>query len=208
MGPPGCGKGTQAERLVKDLGLVHLSTGDLLRAEVAEDSEIGREAATIMKSGSLVPDRMIIDILDARLKRIDDEAAFVLDGFPRTIEQATALEKLTAVNGMEIDKAVLIEVPDESLIERISGRFSCGSCGAGYHDMFKKPKTEGVCDSCGSTEFVRRPDDNPKTVRERLTVYHKQTKPIADLYETKGVLVRINGAKSIDEVYDDIRTVV
>jgi adenylate kinase len=208
MGPPGCGKGTQAERLVKDLGLVHLSTGDLLRAEVAEDSGIGREAAAIMKSGSLVPDRMIIDILDARLKRIDDEAAFVLDGFPRTIEQATALEKLAAVNGMEIDKAVLIEVPDESLIERISGRFSCGSCGAGYHDMFKKPKTEGVCDSCGSTEFIRRPDDNPKTVQERLMVYHKQTKPIADLYETKGVLVRINGAKSIDEVYDDIRTVL
>ncbi len=206
MGPPGCGKGTQAERLVKDLGLNHLATGDLLRAEVAKGSEIGNRAKEIMKSGALVPDDLIIQILRKRLDEGVANEGFILDGFPRTLDQAHALNHLMAERDGGIDKAILIEVDDEELISRISGRFSCASCGAGYHDRFKKPKREGVCDVCGATEFVRRPDDNPETVAQRLQVYHKQTEPIAEFYEKKGILERVDGQKSIHEVYDDIRS--
>lgn len=208
MGPPGCGKGTQAERLVKELGLTHLATGDLLRTEVAKGSEIGNKASEIMKSGALVPDELIIQILRARLEAGGVEEGIILDGFPRTVEQAHALDHLMAERDGGIDKAFLIDVDDAELISRISGRFSCASCGAGYHDRFKKPRTEGVCDACGATEFVRRPDDNPQTVAERLKVYHKQTAPIADFYEKKGILVRVDGEKSIDDVYVDIRSAV
>lgn len=206
MGPPGCGKGTQAERLVKDLGLNHLATGDLLRAEVAKGSEIGNKANEIMKSGALVPDDLIIQILRKRLDEGVADEGFILDGFPRTLDQAHALNHFMTERDGGIDKAILIEVDDEELISRISGRFSCASCGAGYHDRFKKPKREGVCDVCGATEFVRRPDDNPETVAQRLQVYHKQTEPIAEFYEKKGILERVDGEKSIDEVYDDIRS--
>lgn len=205
MGPPGCGKGTQAERLVKDMSIHHLATGDLLRAEVAKGSEVGQKAGAIMKSGALVPDELIIDVLRNGLSDGVADEGFVLDGFPRTVDQAHALDGLMAEKNVGIDKAFLIEVDDEALITRISGRFSCASCGAGYHDTFKKPKQENVCDACGSTEFIRRPDDNPTTVAERLNVYHAQTKPIAAFYETKDILVRIDGSKPIDDVYADIK---
>ncbi len=208
LGPPGCGKGTQAKRLEERLKIVQLSTGDMLRAEVAAGSEIGREADTIMKAGQLVPDGIIIGIMDARLDRPDCAGGFILDGFPRTVPQASALEAMLTKKKLKLDVVVSIEVDDEAMIERISGRFSCAKCGAGYHDSFQRPKVDGVCDACGSTEFVRRKDDNVETVRERLKAYHAQTAPIISFYEERGLLRRVDGMAPIDEVTERLQSVV
>jgi adenylate kinase len=208
LGPPGCGKGTQAKRLQEDLGLVQLSTGEMLRAEVEHGSEIGRKADAIMKAGGLVPDDLIISMMDRRLDATDQHDGFIYDGFPRTVPQAQALDAMLASKRLPLDLAISIEVDDEAMVERISGRFACAKCGEGYHDKFKLPKNENVCDVCGSQEFERRKDDNAVTVRERLKAYHTQTAPIIAYYDGKGLLRRVDGMGAIDDVTARLRAVV
>ena len=204
LGPPGSGKGTQAKRLEEAFGIAQLSTGDMLRAEVAAGSEVGRKADAIMRAGQLVPDDMIIALIESRLAVPECRDGFILDGFPRTVPQAEALDVMLESKGLKLDHALELEVDVEAMVERISGRFSCASCGAGYHDKFQQPKVSGVCDVCGSTEFVRRADDNAETVRARLKAYHTQTAPISAYYERQGILKRVNGMGAIDQVSKDL----
>ena len=200
LGPPGAGKGTQARMLEKRYGLVQLSTGDLLRAAVAEGSEAGKAADKVMKSGGLVSDEIVIAILRDRLSDPDTAKGVILDGFPRTTVQAEALDELLAESGQKIDAAISLEVDDEAMVHRIAGRYTCGECGEGYHDSFKKPKVDGVCDVCGASNMKRRSDDNAETVAERLAAYHKQTAPLITYYEQRGALQRIDAMGSIDEI--------
>lgn len=200
FGPPGAGKGTQAKRLEDKYGIAQLSTGEMLRAEVAEQTETGRMADTLMKEGKLVPDALITSMIDTRLDREDCRNGFILDGFPRTVAQAEALDGVLADKGLKLDRVLSIEVDDEAMIERIVGRFTCARCGEGYHERFKRPKVEGVCDVCGSTEFVRRSDDNAETVRQRLKAYHQETEPVLRYYENQGLVETVDGMGSIDEV--------
>jgi adenylate kinase len=200
LGPPGCGKGTQAKRLEDAYNVVQLSTGDLLRAEVAAGTPRGREADQVMQAGKLVPDEMIVGMMDDRLDREDAAGGFILDGFPRTVAQAEALGGMLERKGLRLDRVFSIDVDDEQVIERISGRFSCARCGAPYHDRFKRPKVEGVCDECGATEFTRRADDNAETVRARLDAYYAQTQPIIDYYRSRDLLTSVDGTGSVDEV--------
>jgi adenylate kinase len=204
LGAPGAGKGTQAKRIVEAFGVVQLSTGDMLRAEVSSGTVIGRQADEIMRAGRLVPDEMIIGLIDSRLDREDCRRGFILDGFPRTLPQAIALDEMLAKKHLELDSVISIEVDDEAMVERISGRFTCAKCGEGYHDSFKRPKVDGVCDVCGSTEFTRRADDNAETVRQRLKAYHSQTKPIIAYYDARGLVRRVDGMRPIDEVTAEI----
>lgn len=208
FGPPGAGKGTQAQRLHQALGIAQISTGDLLRAEVVEGTAVGRQAEAIMNKGGLVPDGLIIDMISARLGQDDCHAGFILDGFPRTVAQAQALDRLLAEKGLAIDHVIEIDVDEEAMVERISGRFSCAQCGAGYHETFKRPKVEGVCDVCGSTSFVRRSDDNADTVRQRLKAYHAQTEPVLDYYRKQGLVRTVNGMAPIDEVTKQIKAAI
>ncbi len=208
LGPPGAGKGTQATRLEKAYGIAQLSTGEMLRAEVEAGSEIGRKADGIMKAGQLVPDDVIIGIISDRLESDDCRNGFILDGFPRTVPQAEALDVMLTEKGLRLDHVMSIEVDDEAMIRRITGRFSCAKCGAGYHEEFQRPKTEGVCDVCGSTEFTRRADDNADTVRERLVAYHAQTEPIIDHYDKLGLLRRVDGMEPIDKVTDQLKAAI
>lgn len=200
MGPPGGGKGTQAQRLQDDYGIVQLSTGDMLRAAVTSGSEIGLKAKAVMDAGKLVSDDIVIGIIDERLDQADCANGFILDGFPRTVAQAQALDGLLENKGLALDAVLELRVPDSLLVDRITGRYTCAKCGAGYHDSFKKPKVEGVCDSCGSTEFKRRADDNAETVTSRLEAYHAQTAPLLPYYEGKGLLTVVDGTLPIDEV--------
>ena len=204
LGAPGAGKGTQAKRIAETFGVVQLSTGDMLRAEVRSGTAIGRQADEIMKAGRLVPDEMIIALIDSRLDREDCRRGFILDGFPRTLPQAIALDEMLAKRHLELDGVISIEVDDEAMVERISGRFTCAKCGEGYHDRFKRPKVDGVCDVCGSTEFTHRADDNAETVRQRLKAYHSQTKPIIAYYDARGLVRRVDGMRPIDEVTAEI----
>ena len=204
LGAPGAGKGTQAKRIVHEFGIVQLSTGDMLRAEVSSGTAIGKQADEIMKAGQLVPDEIIIGLVDSRLDREDCRRGFILDGFPRTLAQATALDAMLARKHLKLDKVISIEVDDEAMVERISGRYTCARCGEGYHDRFKQPKVEGVCDVCGSTEFVRRADDNAETVRQRLKAYHSQTEPIIAYYDKQALVRRIDGMRAIDVVTEEI----
>jgi adenylate kinase len=204
LGAPGAGKGTQAKRIVEAFGVVQLSTGDMLRAEVSSGTVIGRQADEIMRAGRLVPDEMIIGLIDSRLDREDCRHGFILDGFPRTLPQAMALDEMLAKKHLELDSVISIEVDDEAMVERISGRLTCAKCGEGYHDRFKRPKVDGVCDVCGSTEFTRRADDNAETVRQRLKAYHSQTKPIIAYYDARGLVRRVDGMRPIDEVTAEI----
>jgi adenylate kinase len=208
LGPPGAGKGTQATRLEKAYGIAQLSTGEMLRAEVEAGSEIGRKADGIMKAGQLVPDDVIIGIISERLDHDDCRNGFILDGFPRTVPQAEALDVMLGEKGLRLDHVMSIEVDDEAMIRRITGRFSCAKCGAGYHDEFQRPKMEGVCDVCGSTEFTRRADDNADTVRERLVAYHAQTEPIIDHYDKLGLLRRVDGMEPIDKVTEQLKAAI
>ncbi len=200
FGPPGAGKGTQAKRLEDKYGIAQLSTGEMLRAEVAEQTEIGRTADTLMKEGKLVPDALITSMIDARLDREDCRGGFILDGFPRTVAQAEALDDVLAAKGLKLDRVLSIEVDDEAMVERIVGRFTCAKCGEGYHETFKRPKVDGVCDVCGSTEFARRSDDNAETVRQRLKAYHQETAPVLHYYENQGLVETVDGMGSIDDV--------
>ncbi|MBX6320281.1 MAG: adenylate kinase [Rhodospirillaceae bacterium] len=200
LGPPGAGKGTQAKRLERERGLVQLSTGDMLRAAVASGSPIGRKAKAIMDAGGLVPDDVVIGMIAERIDRPDAREGFVLDGFPRTVPQAEALDRLLAERGRGLDAVIQMDVDTEALIERIAGRFTCASCGQGYHDRFHRPKVAGVCDKCGGTDFKRRDDDRPEAVRPRLEAYERQTAPLLPYYERRGLLRRVDGMADIDEV--------
>jgi len=200
LGAPGAGKGTQAKRIEQEFDVVQLSTGDMLRAEARSGSPLGQEADAIMKAGQLVPDGMIISLIDKRLDHDDCRDGFILDGFPRTLPQASALDEMLQKKGLRLDTVLSIEVDDEAMVERISGRFTCANCGEGYHDSFKQPKVDGVCDTCGARQFVRRADDNAETVRARLKAYHAQTEPIIAYYQKRGLVRRIDGMCSIDEV--------
>jgi adenylate kinase len=208
MGPPGAGKGTQAQRLGKTFNIIQLSTGDMLRAEVALGSDLGRQAKEIMDSGGLVSDELIISMISTRIDQDDCKNGFILDGFPRTTPQAEALDVMLKEKGIEIEHVIEFEVDDEAMVIRITARYTCASCGSGYHDEFQKPKTEGVCDQCGGSEFTRRADDNAEIVRSRLGAYHEQTTPILDYYNDKGVLKGVDGMADIDDVTDQLNGIV
>jgi len=208
LGPPGGGKGTQAKRLQEDAGLVQLSTGDMLRAAVASGSSIGQQAKAVIEAGKLVSDDVVISIIADRIEMPDAKKGFVLDGFPRTIAQAEALDAMLKARARRIDAVIEVRVPDTYLVERITGRFTCAKCGTGYHNKFSRPKVDGVCDKCGSREFVRRPDDNETAVRTRLEAYHRQTAPLLPYYERKGILHVVDGTLPIAEVARRIEAVV
>ncbi len=208
LGPPGAGKGTQAKRLEDGRGLIQLSTGDMLRAAVASGSEIGQQAKAIMERGDLVSDEIMIAMIRDRIQQPECANGFILDGFPRTTAQAEALDEMLDDMNVILDYVIEMKVDDAVLVERISGRYSCAKCGAGYHDSFQKPQTEGVCDSCGSTEFTRRKDDNAETVASRLEAYHAQTAPLLPYYDGKGALKSVDGMAEIDEVTRQIEAVL
>lgn len=208
LGPPGAGKGTQAKRLERKYGLAQLSTGDMLRAAVASGSELGRQAKQVMEAGQLMPDDIIIAMIAERIDQPGTRKGVILDGFPRTTAQAKALDRMLAERGLKLDLVIELHVDDAVLIERISGRFACARCGAGYHDLYQRPKVEGRCDRCGSTEFVRREDDNSETVKARLAAYHAQTAPILPYYAVRGILRRVDGMGAIDAVTAEIETLI
>ena len=192
MGPPGGGKGTQARLLQDEFGIVQLSTGDMLRAAVKAGTEIGLKAKAVMEAGQLVSDDLMVGVIRARIVEPDCANGFILDGFPRTIPQAEALDAMLGEMGMDLDAVIEVRVPDEMIVERITGRYSCAKCGAGYHDTLQKPKVAGVCDVCGSTEFIRRKDDTAETVGTRLEAYHRQTAPLLPYYQERGLLKTID----------------
>jgi len=204
LGPPGAGKGTQAQRLMDRYGIPQLSTGDMLRASVKAGTPLGKEAKVIMDAGQLVPDDLMIKLIAARLEEADCANGFILDGFPRTTGQADALDVMLAARNLSLDRVVAINVDDSVLVDRIVGRFSCASCGAGYHDTFDSPKVDGICDKCGGTEFSRRKDDNRETVTARLAAYHEQTAPIIPHYRDTGRFAEVDGMADIDDVEKSI----
>jgi len=208
LGPPGAGKGTQSEVLEQRCGMVQLSTGEVLRSAIAEGSDLGKQVQSLMDSGSLVPDDIVIRMIAERIGKSDCDNGFVLDGCPRTLAQAEALDDMLAEKGMALDHVIEMAVDADEMVRRISGRYSCRSCGAGYHDEFKKPKTDGVCDQCGGTEFDRRSDDNAETVRNRLEAYDKQTAPLLPYYRDKGLLRTIDAMASIDAVTRELENVI
>jgi len=208
LGPPGAGKGTQAQRLQGDLGIVQLSTGDMLRAAVASGTELGKKAKGLMEKGELVPDDLIVGLIRDRIAQPDCAKGFILDGFPRTEAQAKALDKMLVEMAKQLDLVVEMEVDEKALTERVVGRFTCAKCGTGYHDSFKRPKVEGVCDVCGSKEFTRRKDDNAETMKTRMVAYRAQTEPLLPYYRARGVLKKVDGMAAMDEVYRQIRAVL
>jgi adenylate kinase len=200
LGPPGAGKGTQAARLVHDRGIVQISTGDMLREAVRAGTEVGRMADEIMKAGKLLPDDVMSQILGARLDQPDTGRGVIFDGYPRTQAQAEALDRLLAERGRHLDFVIELDVDEDALVDRITGRFTCAKCGEGYHDRYKLPKVPGLCDVCGSEDFKRRADDNEEAVRTRMSEYRAKTAPILPFYETKGLVRRVDGMAPIDEV--------
>jgi adenylate kinase len=207
LGPPGAGKGTQAKRLEEKYGLVQLSTGDMLRAERASGSALGRQVQAVMDAGQLVSDDLIIALIAQRIDQLGDKG-FILDGFPRTVPQAEALDAMLREKGLTLDYVIEMTVDEGALVDRIAGRFSCAKCGASYHDRYHRPRVEGTCDVCGSHDFARRADDKAETVKARLAAYHEQTAPILPYYRAKGVLRAVDGMAEIDEVARQIEGIL
>jgi adenylate kinase len=208
LGPPGSGKGTQAKRIERVYGVTQLATGDMLRAATLSGNEFGLRVKTIMDSGQLVPDGIIIDMIADRIGQPDCRNGFVLDGFPRTLAQAQALDQMLALRGLRLDYVIEFEVDEGALVERLAGRFSCQQCGASYHERDNRPKVDGVCDACGACEFVCRADDRPETVKARLDVYHRQTAPILPYYRDRGILHRVDGMAEISAVTREIQKIL
>jgi adenylate kinase len=208
LGPPGAGKGTQAKRLEQAHGLVQLATGDMLRAAIVSGSALGRRVKAIMDSGALVSDDVMIEMIDERITQPDCASGFILDGFPRTVPQAEALDAMLAKRGLKLDHVILMEVDEAALVDRLAGRFSCRKCGASYHERYHRPKQEGVCDVCGASDFVQRPDDRPEAVQKRFEVYRQQTAPILPYYRAKGILVTIDGMAEMDAVTRQIEKII
>ena len=208
LGPPGAGKGTQASRLVKERGMVQLSTGDMLRAAVAAGTPVGLAAKAVMDSGGLVSDEIVSGILSERLDQPDARAGFILDGYPRTDVQADSLDAMLAEKGLALDHVIELVVDEDALVDRITGRFTCGSCGEGYHDRYKQPKVADTCDVCGANNFKRRADDNADTVRQRMMEYRAKTAPIIPHYEGRGIVARVDGMADMDAVAASIDKIV
>ena len=208
LGPPGAGKGTQAARLVAKHGMRQLSTGDMLRAAVKAQTPVGIEAKAVMDRGELVSDAIVSALIDEELGSMGADTGAIFDGYPRTAAQAEALDALLAKHSRQLRHVIELEVNEDALVERITGRFTCANCGEGYHDQFKQPKVEGVCDKCGGTEFKRRPDDNEETVRTRMTEYRAKTAPILPIYDARGIVTRIDGMGDIDVVSESIEQVL
>ncbi|MFW2590011.1 adenylate kinase [Sagittula sp. SSi028] len=208
LGPPGAGKGTQARRLEQDFGLIQLSTGDLLRAAVAAQTPAGLRARSVMEAGGLVSDDIVTAILRDRMAQADCARGVILDGFPRTQVQAEALDALLAETGQRINAAISLNVDDAAMVTRIAGRYTCANCGEGWHDSFKQPQVDGVCDRCGGTTFKRRPDDTPDTVASRLAAYHDQTAPLIAYYRARGALIGIDAMGDIDTITQKLGAIV
>ncbi len=207
LGAPGAGKGTQAKRIAEKFNIPHISTGDIFRANIKNGTELGKEAKKYMDEGQLVPDELTVRLLLDRVKNDDCRNGYVLDGFPRTIPQAEVLDRELEKLGEKVDYAVDVDVPDENIINRMSGRRACLKCGATYHLQYLKPKKDGICDNCGS-ELVLRDDDKPETVKKRLTVYHEQTQPLIDYYTKAGVLHTVDGTVDPDDVFKAIEEIL
>ncbi len=203
LGAPGAGKGTQAKKIAEKYNIPHISTGDIFRANIKNGTELGQKAKTYMDQGLLVPDELVVDLVMDRFAQPDCENGYVLDGFPRTIPQAEALDAALEKAGAKIDYAINVEVPDENIVNRMSGRRACVACGATYHLVHIPPKAEGICDTCGK-ELILRDDDKPETVKKRLGVYHEQTQPLIDYYTKKGALVEVDGTVDMEDVFNAI----
>ena len=203
LGAPGAGKGTQAKKIAAKYAIPHISTGDIFRANIKNNTELGQKAKTYMDKGELVPDELVVDLIMDRFKEADCANGYVLDGFPRTIPQAEALDKALSANGESVDYAINVEVPDENIINRMSGRRACVGCGATYHIQFNAPKVEGVCDTCGE-KLILRDDDKPETAKNRLSVYHEQTQPLIDYYKKAGALREVDGTVDMEDVFQAI----
>lgn len=208
LGPPGAGKGTQASRLEDEHGMVQLSTGDMLRAAVKAGTPIGVQAKAVMDAGELVSDEIVSGLIGERLDELGGDVSVIFDGYPRTAAQADALDAILDARGRKLDHVIELQVEEDALVDRITGRFSCGKCGAGYHDRYKLPKVADTCDVCGSHEFKRRPDDNEETVRTRMAEYRAKTAPILPIYEARGIVTHVDGMAPIDEVNDAIETIL
>ena len=208
LGPPGAGKGTQATRLQDEHGMVQLSTGDMLRAAVKAGTPIGLQAKAVMEAGELVSDEIVSGLIGEKLDELGPETPVIFDGYPRTAAQAESLDVLLSTRGRTLDHVIELDVDEDALVERITGRFTCASCGEGYHDRFKQPVVEGTCDKCGSHEFKRRPDDNEETVRTRMAEYRAKTAPILPIYEARGIVSRVDGMASMDAVNSAIEAIL
>ncbi len=208
LGPPGAGKGTQAGLLEDKFDMVQLSTGDMLRAAVKAQTEVGKKAKAVMDAGELVSDAIVSGIIGDRLDELGPDKGVIFDGYPRTAAQAHALDEILSERGRKLDHVIEIAVDEDALVDRITGRYTCANCNAGYHDRHKKPSTEGVCDVCASTEFKRRPDDNEDTVRTRMTEYRGKTAPILPIYEERNIVSRVDGMGGIDEVSDALNAIL
>jgi len=208
LGPPGAGKGTQAQRLVEGRGMVQLSTGDMLRETRKADTPLGRQVADVMDSGALVSDEIVSAMIDEKLASLAPDTGVIFDGYPRTEAQARSLDRILAGRQRRLDRVIELEVDEDALVERITGRYTCATCGKGYHDVFERPRQDGTCDRCGGHQFKRRPDDNEQTVRTRMAEYRAKTAPILPLYEARGIVRRVDGMAPIDQVTASVEAIL